>query len=71
MTEYETQFTKLSKFAPKLVITERRKVRRFIKGLNLEIQEALAAVQLNTFTEALEKAQRIENAKTQVKALQA
>ena len=46
-------------------------MRRFIQGLNLEIQEALAVVQVNTLTEALEKVQRIENAKAQVKAFQA
>ena len=60
MAEYETQFTKLSKFALELVVTERRRVRRFIQGLNLEMQDALVAVQVHTFTEALEKAQRIE-----------
>ena len=71
MAEYETQFTKLFKFAPELVVTERRRVRQFIQELNLEIQEALATVQINTFTEALEKTQQIENAKAQVKAFQA
>ncbi|XP_071924797.1 uncharacterized protein [Coffea arabica] len=43
------------------------KVRRFIQGLNVELQEALAAVQINTFTEVLEKALRIETARTQVR----
>ena len=70
MAEYETKFTKLSKFASELVATERRRVRRFIQELNLKIQKALAAVQVNTFTKALEKAQRIEDAKAQVKAFQ-
>ncbi|XP_071914143.1 uncharacterized protein [Coffea arabica] len=46
---------------------EIRKVRRFIQGLNVELQEALAAVQINTFTEVLEKALRIETARTQVR----
>ncbi|XP_071906161.1 uncharacterized protein [Coffea arabica] len=67
VTEYETQFTKLSKFAPELIATEPRKVRRFIQGLNVELQEALAAVQINTFTEVLEKALRIETVRTQVR----
>ena len=53
------------------MVTERRRVRLFTQGLNLEIQEALAAVQVNTFTEALDKVQRIENAKAQVKAFHA
>ena len=54
--EYETQCTKLSKFAPELIATEQRRVRRFVQGLNVEIQEVLAAAQINTFMEVLEKA---------------
>ena len=37
VAEYETQFTKLSKFAPELIATEQRRVRRFVQGLNVEI----------------------------------
>ncbi|XP_027169585.1 uncharacterized protein LOC113782259 [Coffea eugenioides] len=40
ISEYETQFTKLSKFALELITTEQRRVRRFVQGLNVEIQEA-------------------------------
>ncbi|XP_027169547.1 uncharacterized protein LOC113769281 [Coffea eugenioides] len=40
---------------------------RFVQGLNVEIQEALVAAQINTFTEVLEKAQRIEIARAQVR----
>ena len=68
VAEYETQFTKLSRFAPELVLTEQKRIRRFVQGLNVEIQESLAAAQLNTFSQALEKAQRIETARGQVKA---
>ncbi|XP_071923195.1 uncharacterized protein [Coffea arabica] len=71
ISEYETQFTKLFKFAPELIATEQKRVRRFVQGLNIEIQEALAAAQINTFTEVLEKAQRIEIARVQVKAFHA
>nr|XP_027101383.1 uncharacterized protein LOC113721873 [Coffea arabica] len=70
VAEYETQFTKLSRFAPDLVLTEQRRVRSFIQGLNVELQEALAAVQVDTISQALEKAQRIEAARGQVKAFQ-
>ncbi|XP_027150316.1 uncharacterized protein LOC113750555 [Coffea eugenioides] len=63
VSECETQFTKLSKFAPELIATEQRRIRRFVQELNVEIQEALAAAQINTFTEVLEKAQRIEIAR--------
>ncbi|XP_071901058.1 uncharacterized protein [Coffea arabica] len=64
VAEYETQFTKLSRFAPKLVLTDRKRIRRFVQGLNVEIQEALAAAQLDTFSQTLEKAQRIETARS-------
>nr|XP_027101261.1 60S ribosomal protein L23A-like [Coffea arabica] len=46
---------------------EQKRIRRFIQGLNVEIQEALAAAQLDTFNQALEKTQRIETARGQVK----
>ena len=71
VSEYEIQFTKLSKFATELLTTEQRRVRRFVQGLNMEIQEALAAAQITTFTEVLEKAQRVEIARGQVKVFQA
>ncbi|XP_027184013.1 uncharacterized protein LOC113782320 [Coffea eugenioides] len=71
MAKYEERFTKLSKFAPELVVTERKRIRRFIQGLNVEIQESLAAAQITTFTDALDKAQRVENAKSQSKAFHA
>ena len=53
VSEYETQFTKLSKFTPELIATEQRRVRRFVQGLNVEIQEALVAAQINIFTEII------------------
>ncbi|XP_027150344.1 uncharacterized protein LOC113750581 [Coffea eugenioides] len=68
VSEYEIQFIKLSKFALKLIATEQRRVRRFVQGFNVEIQEVLAAAQINTFTEVLEKTQRVEIAKAQVRA---
>ena len=46
-------------------------MRRFVQGLNVEIQEALAATQINAFTEVLEKAQRIEIDRAQVSAFHA
>ena len=47
------------------------RVRRFVQGLKTEIQEALAAAQINTFTEVVKKAQRIEIARAQLKAFHA
>ena len=63
MSKYETQFTKLSNFAPELVTMEQRRVRRFVQGLNVKIQEAFAAAQITTFIKVLEKAQRVEIAR--------
>nr|XP_027062893.1 uncharacterized protein LOC113689301 [Coffea arabica] len=71
VAEYKERFTKLSKFAPELVVTERKRIRRFIQGLNVEIQESLAAAQITTFTDALDKPQRVENAKSQSKTFHA
>ena len=36
VTEYETQFTRLSKFAPELVMTKQKRIRKFVQGLNIE-----------------------------------
>ncbi|XP_027118548.2 uncharacterized protein [Coffea arabica] len=71
VAEYETQFTQLSKFAPELVVSEQKRIRRFIQGLNVEIQKDLAAAQIDTFKDALEKAQRVEQARSQVRTFQA
>ncbi|XP_027158207.1 uncharacterized protein LOC113759830 [Coffea eugenioides] len=46
---------------------EGKRIRRFVQGLNVEIQEGLVAAQISTFTEALEKAQRVECARLQVR----
>ena len=43
VAEYKERFTKLSKFVHELIVTERKRIRRFIQGLNIEIQESLAA----------------------------
>ncbi|XP_027122175.1 uncharacterized protein [Coffea arabica] len=67
VAEYEGKFIKLSKYAPELVTNEQKRIRRFVQGLNVEIQEGLAAVQISMFTKVLGKAQRVESARLQVK----
>ncbi|XP_027151330.1 uncharacterized protein LOC113751499 [Coffea eugenioides] len=62
VAEYEGKFTKFSKYAPELVTNERKRIMCFVQGLNVEIWEGLAAAQISTFTEVLEKAQRVESA---------
>ncbi|XP_071914062.1 uncharacterized protein [Coffea arabica] len=71
VAEYESYFTRLSKFAPELIVTEQRRIRRFILGLNVEIQKDLAVVQINTFSDTVEKFLRVENARFQVRTFQA
>nr|XP_027066672.1 uncharacterized protein LOC113692458 [Coffea arabica] len=66
VAEYESQFTRLAKFAPELIMTEQRRVRCFIQGLNVEIQKDLAVTQINTFSDVVGKALRAENARFQV-----
>ncbi|CAH2812841.1 MAG: hypothetical protein CBHOC_5444, partial [uncultured Caballeronia sp.] len=71
VAEYETQFTKLSRYAPMFVGTEQMRIRRFIQGLNVELQESLVALPMETFGDAVEKALRVEGAKALVKNFQA
>ncbi|XP_027156557.1 uncharacterized protein LOC113757506, partial [Coffea eugenioides] len=65
VAEYESHFTRLSKFAPELIVTEQRRIRRFVQGLNVEIQKDLAVAQISTFSDAVKKALRVENARLQ------
>ncbi|XP_027174577.1 uncharacterized protein LOC113774220 [Coffea eugenioides] len=65
VAEYETNFTKLARYAPDLIATEQRRIRRFVQGLNVEIQEGLATAQISTYSDAVEKAQRFETARAQ------
>ncbi|XP_027152140.1 uncharacterized protein LOC113752211 [Coffea eugenioides] len=71
VAEYETHFTRLSKFAPELVFSEQKRIRRFVQGLNVEIQKDLAVAQFDTFKDALEKSQRVEQTRFQVQTYQA
>ena len=50
---------------------ERKRIRRFVQGLNVKIQEGLAVAQISTFTEGLENAQRVESVKVQIRDFRA
>ncbi|KND54584.1 hypothetical protein BSCH_02406 [Candidatus Paraburkholderia schumanniana] len=71
VADYETQFTKLSRYAPVFVGTDQMRIQRFIQGLNVELQESLAAVPATTYGEAVERALRVESAKALVNNFQA
>ncbi|KAL6582471.1 hypothetical protein OROMI_006485 [Orobanche minor] len=59
--EYEKKFNQLSRYAPHLVDTEERKVRRFEKNLRPEISSILAGQGTNTYAEVLAKAHEISS----------
>nr|XP_027103070.1 uncharacterized protein LOC113724363 [Coffea arabica] len=52
-------------------MTEQRRIRQFVQGLNVEIQKDLAIAQINAFSDTVEKTQRVENARLQVRNFQA
>ena len=63
IVEYETQFTRLSKFDFELVVTEQKRIRCFVQGLNVEIRKYIAVAQINTIGDAIEKAEGVESAR--------
>ncbi|MQL78296.1 hypothetical protein Taro_010720 [Colocasia esculenta] len=60
MLEYEARFEELSKYAPHIVIDERRKVKKFVMGLKPSLRTRLVAFDHRTLDEALSAACRQE-----------
>ena len=58
--EYDSEFTKLSRFARSLVATERDKVEWFVNGLKMSLQKDLAMCELPSHAEALDNALKVE-----------
>lgn len=56
---YERRFNQLSRYTSYLVDTEGKKVRRFERGLCLEIAEILAGLELSTYSEVNRRAHAI------------
>ena len=67
VAEYEEKFTQLSKYAPEIVNTEKKRKRHFQQGLTLEIQDALVTANVETYAAVVEIAQRIEDSKAKVR----
>ncbi|XP_057808695.1 uncharacterized protein LOC131023168 [Salvia miltiorrhiza] len=57
--EYERKFTQLGRFAPHLVDTDEKKAWRFENGLRPEIGGHLAALNITSYSEILERAQAV------------
>ena len=54
VAEYETQFTKLSKYAPEMVSTDEKRRRRFLQGLNVKRQRSLVSARMDTYADMVE-----------------
>ena len=70
VTQYEIQFTKLSKYAPDMVNTEEKRRRRFLQGLNIEIQTLLVSAKMDTYAKMVEFAQRAEDCYVKLREFQ-
>lgn len=60
VSHYASRLIKLSYFAPKLIATEIKKDRKFLKGLRADIYDRVTMMKLATYTEALKNAQLAE-----------
>ena len=60
VSQYEAKFTQLSRYAEKLVSEEEDRTKRFVRGLKPEIRSKLIPFQLQVYSQAVEKALKIE-----------
>lgn len=60
VSEYDIKFTQLSRYAPYLVSTKEMKIQRFVDGLVEPLFQAVASRDFNTYSAAVDCAQRIE-----------
>ena len=61
---------RLSKYAPEMVNTEEKRMRRFQQGLTLKIQKSLLTTRVDTYAELVELAQRIEDHESKIRDIQ-
>ena len=69
MTVYASMFTKLSRFAPYFVASQRMKMRRFKEGLAFYIRSQLAGQLIKTYQELYEQAIEVERVKNELRGL--
>jgi hypothetical protein len=65
--EYVHKFTELARYAPDDVITEVKKMARFLKGLRPELKSILASQDFLSFSHLSNKAMQVERAKEEEK----
>ncbi|XP_058068245.1 uncharacterized protein LOC131217349 [Magnolia sinica] len=61
IAQYESRFTELSRYAPKLVEDEDFKIKRFKDGLRPSIHSKICCLNLKSYANAIDKATRAEN----------
>ena len=60
MSQYEGKFTELSRHAKDMVNTEKKKVRKFLKGLRPPIHDQLVVLMLTEYRDVVNKAFLVE-----------
>ena len=60
VAQYEAEFSRLAKFAPKMVVDEEAKARRFEDGLRFRIKQGVVPFKLTTFRAVVSKALLVE-----------
>ncbi|XP_058103457.1 uncharacterized protein LOC131247029 [Magnolia sinica] len=61
IAQYESRFTELSRYVPKLVEDEDFKIKRFRDGLRPSIHSKICCLNLKSYADAFDKATRAEN----------
>ncbi|XP_075665441.1 uncharacterized protein LOC142635113 [Castanea sativa] len=60
VAQYESEFSKLAKFTPTMVVDEETKARRFEDGLRFRIKQRVVPFELTTFRAVVSKALLVE-----------
>ena len=60
VSQYDQNFTQLSRYIDGLIKSEAEKTKKFVKGLKLKIRGKLIPLQLRSYLQAVEKALEVE-----------
>ena len=71
MDDYTVEFTRFSRFAPRLIADDSDRARRFVQGLSLEVQKQLSTSLFTTYAEILNAARRHELVSCRIRTMQA
>ena len=69
VAEYEAQFSRLSRYAPHLIGTERMKAKRFLNGLRPYFIKQLMPLDIHVYAKIVRKAQLLEDADEMVEKM--